>query len=123
MSSNFFRGLKFAIPISLIMWALIVGAFLALTGCATLTPDYVAPEIEHMSHATQHAPFTSSPTGYGANIASVVVGYNIGRHLNLELAEGENLNRHYPSIPSDGEIIGPREQFSARLRYMIPVRK
>ena len=104
------------------MRALVIGAFLALTGCADLVPNYVAPEIEHMSHATQHAPFTSTPTDYGANIASVVVGYNLPHNLNLELAEGLSLDRHYPDRNQWGEVEGPREQFSARIRYMFKVK-
>lgn len=125
MSDNFFRGLKFAIPLGLIGWAMLTWVLLALTlsGCASLVPNYVAPELEHMSHATQHAPFTNEPTRYGANIASVVIGYNLPHNFNVELAEGVDLNKHYPQSNQFGEIEGPREQFSARVRYMIEVRK
>src|SRR5882757_7401375 len=117
------RALKFAVPTSLIIWALLALTFVLLTGCASLVPDYVAPELEHMSHATQHAPLTNPPTNYGADIASVVVGYNLPHHFNLELAEGVSLDRHYKQTDEWGEIAGPREQFSARLRYMIQIRK
>ena len=112
-----------ALPISLIMWALIIWGTLCLLGCSSLEPNYIAPEIEHMSHATQHEPFTEHPTRYGANMVGLVAGYNLTGHLNLEIAESENLSPHYATIPSDGEIIGPREQFSARLRYTMEIRR
>jgi hypothetical protein len=38
MSAKFYRGLKFAIPLSLIMWALIFLGLLTLFGCASLAP-------------------------------------------------------------------------------------
>ena len=93
----------------------LIALCVALSGCAVL-PDTVGPELEHMSHATQHAPFTSKPTAYGANVASVVLGWQRGP-IQAELAEGLALNRHYPQTPSYGELIGPREEFSARIRY------
>jgi hypothetical protein len=123
MSKEFFHNLRFTLPISLIMWALFVLLVVSVTGCASLVPNYVAPELEHMSHATQHAPFTNSPTKYGANIASVVVGYNLPHNLNVELSDGVSLDRHYAQSNQWGDIEGPREQFSARIRYMIQVRK
>ena len=92
-----------------------------IAGCA-LVPNTISPELEHMSHATQHRPFTDSPTGYGSNIANVVVGYRLGDHLNLEFADGRSLDRHYNYGNSWGEIEGPREEFSARLRWTIQVR-
>ena len=98
-------------------------AFAALAaGCAAL-PDTVTPELEHMSHATQHAPFTAHPTAHGANMANVVLGWELGSRLNLELAEGRSLDRHYPASDQWGEIQGPREQFTARLRYTCRVPK
>ena len=120
---NFFRALKFAIPMSLILWALIwFFVLIAMSGCVSVVPNYVAPEIEHMSHISQHEPLTSHPTGYNVNIAGVVAGYNLPHHLNLELTEGVALNPHYASSSSCGEIQGPREEFSARLRYTFQVR-
>jgi hypothetical protein len=123
MSNEFFRGLRFAIPTSLIMWGVLALVMIALTGCASLVPNYIAPELEHKSHATQHQPFTDHPTGYGGNTASLVVGWQLDKHLNLEIAEGWSLDHHYPQSNQWGEVEGPREQFSARLRYMIEVRK
>jgi hypothetical protein len=120
---NYFRGLLSSMPISVVLWLLIIWGCLYLGGCASLVPNYVAPEFEHISHATQHEPFTDHPTRYGANLANLVLGYNLPHNLNVELAEGVSLDRHYPQSGQWGEIEGPREQFSARVRYMIPVRK
>ena len=91
----------------------------ALSGCAVL-PNTIAPEFEHMSHATQHAPLTEHPTRYGANIAQVTAQWDYGRAY-VSLSEGIDLNRHYPY--SYGEIEGPREQFTARIGYRFTVRK
>jgi hypothetical protein len=100
----------------------IVAALAALGGCAVL-PDTVRPELEHMSHATQHRPFTSTPTRYGANMANLVVRWDLPKRFTLELAEGVSLDKHYPDIPAYGELIGPREQFSARIGYSFRVPK
>lgn len=77
---------------------------------------YLAPEAMHMSHLTQHSPFTSSPTSYGANMLGLALGMD-WRHLNVELVESYNFSHHWSSINSNGEICGPREQFSLRIRY------
>jgi len=88
----------------------------ALNGCA-LVPATVTPEFVHISHATQHEPFTDHPTRYGANIADVALGWNLAPHVTLTLAEGVSLDRHYPWMPGYGEIVGPREQFTGRIGY------
>src|SRR5271170_1140426 len=119
---NLFRSLKFAIPASVLMWVMLVALVWVLAGCA-LVPNYVAPELEHISHATQHEPFTDNPTRYGANMANIVIGYKLPHNFSVELAEGVSLDHHYESSDQWGEIEGPREQFSARIRYMIQVRK
>ena len=97
-------------------------ALAALSGCAVL-PDTVTPELEHMSHATQHAPLTDHPTEYGANIAQVDLGWQLAPRVALTLAEGIDLDRHYSQTPSCGELIGPREQFTARIGYTFNIRK
>lgn len=93
---------------------------LAASGCA-LAPTYVAPELEHMSHLTQHEPFSDHPTRYGANIAQVTAHWDQGL-LYEELSEGINLNQHYDQSNSCGEIMGPREQFTAKIGYKIMVK-
>jgi hypothetical protein len=98
-------------------------ALAALSACAVL-PDTVTPTLEHMSHATQHAPFTAHPTEYGANIAQLEAGWTLAPHLTLTLAEGIALDRRYPGTPSTGELMGPnREQFTGRIGYTFNIRK
>ena len=65
---------------------------LTLGGCA-LVPNSVRPEFEHISHATQHEPFTNHPTEYGANMANLVLHWDLPRHFSLELAEGVDLDK------------------------------
>lgn len=100
--------------------ALILAASVA--GCSTLRaiePNSLAPEFEHISHATQHAPFTSHPTKYGANLVSLTAEWDVGTHVYVTLAEGISLDRRYrdDNGPMCGEILGPREQFTARIGY------
>jgi hypothetical protein len=91
-----------------------------LSGCA-LIPDSVRPEIEHMSHATQHEPCTDHPTNYGVNIASVMLHWDLP-HAYLEVGDGLALNRPNTS-GGYGEVWGPREQFTARVGLIIPIRQ
>jgi len=111
--------------VTAILSLLILGVFIILiTGCAALEPERAGPFAEHMSHATQHAPFTSNPQDYGANIVGVSATWSLGSRAHLELSDGINLNRHY-QYPADvgyaqsyGEIMGPtREEFEARVSY------
>jgi hypothetical protein len=105
----------------MLVWTL--GALVLLSvfsGCA-LTPSYIEPEIEHMSHATQHQPFTNEPKRYGAEIASLVVGWDV-HNVSIQLAEGVALDKHYAWDNSNGEIMGPREQFSARVGYRFAIK-
>ncbi len=96
---------------------------LTLGGCA-LVPNSVRPEFEHISHATQHEPFTNHPTEYGANMANLVLHWDLPKHFSLELAEGIDLDKAYAVYgqPEHGEIMGPREQFSGRISYSIQVK-
>jgi hypothetical protein len=88
-----------------------------ISGCAALEPNTVNIEAEHMSHLTQHRPFTDHPTDYGANELNVLAHWKIGSHAYAEVGEGYNFSHNWPAINSHGEIIGPREQFTARFGY------
>jgi hypothetical protein len=94
---------------------------LGISGCATIVPNSIRPELEHISHASQHAPFTSSPTRYGANMANLVLHWDLPKHFTAELAEGVDLDRHYRDTNSCGEIMGPREEFTARIGYTFTI--
>lgn len=96
------------------MKALILIAAAAASGCAVM-PNSVSPEFEHISHATQH--FGANHTNYGANIANITAEWDVGRHVYVTLAEGIDLDRHYRDINSYGNIVGPREEFTARIGY------
>jgi hypothetical protein len=99
---------------------------LTLSACAIM-PDTVRTEFEHISHATQHRPFTDTPTKYGANMANLVLHWDLPKRFSIELAEGVDLDKHYPSSngypQSYGEILGPREEFSGRIAYSFKVPK
>ena len=101
--------------------ALAVFICASATGCAALVPNSITPELEHLSHASQHHPFTENPARYGANLANLVLRWDLGSRLHLDLAEGASLDKRYakPQYAQDscGEVEGPREEFSARIGY------
>ena len=103
----------------------IAGAVNILVGCCLL-PNSIRPEVEHMSHATQHEPFTNHPTNYGANMADVVAHWDV-RGAYVEIGEGIALNRASGCGPCGdagyGEIVGPREQFIARVGYVFELNR
>jgi len=108
------------------MRSMIPTLFLILPGCA-LMPDAIIPEVEHMSHLTQHRPFTSAPQNYNAEILNIAAAWR-AQGWEFEVAEGVCLNPMYASTTvreaSCGELFGPnREQFTARIRYVIPIPK
>jgi hypothetical protein len=87
-----------------------------LTGCAELAPDYVKPEVEHISHFTQH--FGPNQAADGYNQVAVFVGYNRevsggnGARAFFEIGEGYTVemvdNRH--------------EIFNARAGFEVPLK-
>jgi hypothetical protein len=104
---------------------LILVAILALHGCV-LVPNSIRPEVEHMSHATQHEPFTSHPTNYGVNMVDLVAHWDIKKIAYVEIGEGIALGKptgcaQYADA-GYGEVIGPREQFIARIGLIIPTK-
>lgn len=103
------------------MRAIAACAALCLSGCAAL-PNTVAPEIAHLSHISQHAPFSDHPTDDGANIFGVVARWNFG-HAYAELGDGLDIDRHHSVTGANGEIIGSREEFTARIGYAFTVRQ
>jgi hypothetical protein len=97
---------------------------MALTGCA-LAPDSIRPELQHLSHVSQHQPFTDSPTNFGATMATVMAHWDIP-HAYVEVGEGIVLDslsaRNAAGETAYGEIEGPREQFIGRVGLIIPVK-
>ena len=103
------------------MRALLVLAALC-SGCA-LAPNTIRPELEHISHLTQH--FGSNQTRYGADIVSVVAHWDTPHHTFIEIGEGIDIDKRtqYKGEQQCGEIMGPREQFTARIGYTFTVKK
>jgi len=97
-----------------------MGVLATLCGCSALVPNSITPEIEHLSHASQH--FGDHPTRYGADIASVFANWNVTPRLRVSIGEGVTLERYDPATSSYGEIVGPREEFSGRVSYTFGVR-
>lgn len=97
----------------------LLAALLAVAGCA-LAPNSIRPEFEHLSHLTQHRPFTDSPSDYNINMVNLIAHWDV-RGAYIEIGEGVVLNRYYPGENSYGEIMGPREQFTARIGYVFQV--
>ena len=101
---------------------ILVPGILALAACAAM-PDTVTPEIVHMSHVTQHRPFTGNPTEYGSNEVGVRASWLNGP-LHFDIGEYLSLDKCYATLVGStacGEIAGPREQFRASIGYTFKV--
>lgn len=91
-------------------------AVLALMGCATLAPDYVKPEIEHVSHLTQH--FGPYPVNDGYNQAAIFIGYDRavsgsnGVRAFFEIGEGYTVEM----VDNKHEIFNARAGFEVQLK-------
>lgn len=83
-------------------------------------PDDLRLEAEHISHATQHEPFTSKPTDYRFDAVSLVARWHRGP-LSLEIGEGESLDAGVliGGHLVHGALLGPREVFHARLGLLL----
>lgn len=89
-------------------------ALVALAGCASVTPTSVRVYAEHVSHITQHEPFTDRPEAYGYQSLNVEAHWQHGPAF-LDIGEGYNLNRVIPGAAQGyGALLGPREIFHAR---------
>lgn len=96
-----------------------IGATFVLSGCSCLEPNTVRLYAEHVSHATQH--MGSDKTEYGYNTVNIELHYQRGGAF-LDLAEGLNLNAK-SNWEEFGALAGPREVFTARVGYEIPLRR
>ena len=95
---------------------------LALAGCASVEPTSVRVYAEHVSHLTQHEPFTDAPTAYADNLLNVEAHWQ-HRGAFLDVAEGVSLQGRDTHVPWQeyGALIGPREVFTARAGYEFEV--
>jgi hypothetical protein len=83
----------------------------SVSGCAALIPDSIGPEIEHVSHASQH--FGDHPTNFGYSQVNVVARWHYGNGY-AEVSEGVTLGCE--------RLDGMREVFNARFGYAIPLK-
>lgn len=99
---------------------------MALTGCSTLKvlePDGLPIEFTHVSHISQHEPFTDHPTKYGYQLLSIGARWELFSGLNLVLEDGINLNSRSPApFEEYGALQGPKEVFTGRISYEIPLK-
>lgn len=95
--------------------------FFLLSGCSLL-PDSVRPELEHMSHLSEH--FGGNQQEYAVNMVNAVAHWDLARHTYLEIAEGYNVSPHWTRYNSYGEIVGNnREESTVRIGYVFEIKK
>lgn len=100
------------------MKAFLALATLSLSGC-TLMPNSVGPELAHVSHLTQHQPFTSHPTNIGYQTVGVAAHW---------YAKGfyASVSESYNFAPYEGTtcagLCGSREVFDARIGYQFKLK-
>jgi hypothetical protein len=104
---------------SLSLASVMAAVAIAMSGGCALAPNSVRPEIEHISHATQHF---GSDTEYGANMLNAVAHWDVGKKVYVELSEGVNVSQHWQTTNSYGDIIGSREIFTARVGYIFTLK-
>jgi hypothetical protein len=123
--------------VKLIYWLCVAaisvfGIICLLGGCSTLRqiePDSIPVEVTHVSHITQHQPFTNSPTAFGYNEISAGLKWTPTRNFSIKITDGIVLGSpvyyntaQYGRQPVYGNLFGPRETFSATLSYDIPLK-
>lgn len=97
-----------------------------LTGCSTLhtlEPNSLPVELTHISHLTQH--FGASPTHYGYNALSIGAKWVPVRNLSISVSEGVILDSRYRTADGEreyGALYGPREVFTGKIAYEIPLK-
>ena len=101
----------------------------SMSGCTALKPVSIPIEVEHISHLTQHEPFTDHPTNYGLYTVSAGLKWEPAPHFTITLMEGINVNRGWQwrepdgeTVPFHGGLMGGRETFQGRITYEIPLR-
>jgi hypothetical protein len=94
----------------------------------TFLPNTISPELVHQSHTTQH--FGADQSTYGSNAFALDAHWDLPRGFVLDLSEALAFGHRtdYPgyangasTMYSYGEILGPREQFTARVGYRFRV--
>lgn len=112
------------------MRILVVIGVTLIAGCASLRdlePSSIPIEVTHVSHLTQH--LDSNPTNYGFDSVSVGLRWRVGNFsatvlegVVLENARTWTVDSTGQQIPLHGGLLGPREVFTGRLSYEIPLK-
>lgn len=105
----------------MIILALVFGSVIACTGCA-VAPNTISPFVEHVSHISQHEPFTSHPTNYGYEEIGVQAHWNLPAHFYVDVAEGYNPGKSNTNGQATDGLYGGREVFTARIGYTFRVK-
>lgn len=101
---------------------------LLLNGCSvmhTLEPNALPIEFDHVSHLTQHEPFTNRPTAYGSNEVMLGAKWQPLPRFSVTLSDGITLGSTYTApngVQWHGSTVGPREVFTGRIAYEIPLK-
>lgn len=118
------QAIKFRARVVRLYLAAILITFLIfwLTGCTALEPNSFRVEAEHISHMTQHEPFTDHPTNIGDESIEMLAHWKVLQHGYFEIGEGLNVSPHQAGKDCNGGLCGPREIFIARAGYIFTVR-
>lgn len=104
----------------------ILSLIVMLAGCSTLhtlEPNTLPIELTHVSHATQH--FGANPTNYGYDALSIGAKWKPLKNLSISVSEGLILENSYHTADGRcgfGALYGPREVFTGRIAYEIPLK-
>lgn len=97
-----------------------------LSGCSalrTIEPNTLPVEFTHVSHVSQH--FGPNPTNYGYDAFSIGAKWLPIKNLSLSVSEGVILEPGHCAANGaleHGALDGPREVFTGRVAYEIPVK-
>lgn len=89
----------------------------------TFIPNTIGPEFIHQSHFSQHF---GEGTDYGSDALALTAHWDLPKNFYVDISEAVSLNarRQYQGYENGGatmygygEIMGPREQFIARVGY------
>lgn len=108
------------------MKLVVVSVIALLSGCSTLhtlEPNSLPIELTHVSHSTQH--FGANPTHYGYNALSIGAKWKPLKNLSISVSEGVILESRCHNATNEreyGALYGPREVFTGRIAYEIPLK-
>ncbi len=101
-----------------------------LSGCSvmhTVEPNSLPIEVTHVSHISQH--FGNDTSNYGYNSVSLGAKWQVN-HLSIMVSEGIVLDsaETYTYVDTGkqfqmrGGLLGPRDVFTGRITYEIPLK-